>query len=211
MTTLKDLCASRYAALPEPEAKRATKRAYDLAAAVADVLGRTAEGFPDAAVPWLNWLLDRAEAGQVKPATARAALVAAMNATDAAGQGEGELLPAALPATSPFGISGNGKQGDETALVGVSPNAERGDGVTVLLRLAEATERLIGVLGNAEQKAQPPADRALTRAQAAELLACSPRAVGRFVPALRPGVFRESDCRRYLATGEPQRAQRGGK
>lgn len=60
------------------------------------------------------------------------------------------------------------------------------------------------------QQAQPAgADRALTRHQAAELLACSPRAVGRYVEALpgRRNVFRESDCRRYLATGEPQKGK----
>jgi hypothetical protein len=57
-----------------------------------------------------------------------------------------------------------------------------------------------------ERSALPPAfpDRLLTAEQAAELLLCAPRSVGRYVKPLRPGVFRMSAIQRYIDTGEPQ-------
>ena len=50
-----------------------------------------------------------------------------------------------------------------------------------------------------------PEDRVLTRLDAADLLACAPRSVSRFVQPLarRRGVFRRSDCLRYIQTGLP--------
>lgn len=48
------------------------------------------------------------------------------------------------------------------------------------------------------------ADRLLTREQAAELLACRPRTVGRYITAVRKGVYRWSDVRRYIETGVRQ-------
>ncbi len=112
----------------------------------------------------------------------------------AEGEGGGALVRAAtatLPATLRE-FTGSGEPGTAAELLGALRD------LAAVVRAQ--TER---------QEAQPPpADRALTRDQAAELLACSPRAVGRFVPALRPSVFRESDCRRYLATGQPQKDAR---
>ena len=44
-------------------------------------------------------------------------------------------------------------------------------------------------------------DTAVTRSQAAALLACSPRSVSRYVSPLRRGVYHRSDVMRYLASG----------
>jgi hypothetical protein len=56
-----------------------------------------------------------------------------------------------------------------------------------------------------ERSALPPTpDRLLTAEQAAELLLCAPRSVGRYVKPLRPGVWRQSDVQKYIDTGEPQ-------
>lgn len=44
-------------------------------------------------------------------------------------------------------------------------------------------------------------DTAITRSQAAALLACSPGSVSRYVSPLRRGVYRRSDVMRYLASG----------
>ena len=46
--------------------------------------------------------------------------------------------------------------------------------------------------------ALPAPDRLLTAEQAAELLACHPRTVSRYVKSVRPHTWRESDCLRYI-------------
>jgi len=66
----------------------------------------------------------------------------------------------------------------------------------------------------AQTEAQPPPDdRALTRAQVAERLACKPANVSKYVANIpgRRGVYSEATVNRYLATGEPQRVRPGKK
>jgi len=44
----------------------------------------------------------------------------------------------------------------------------------------------------------PPEDRLITSAEAADLLACKPRSVKRYVLPVRPGVYKRSAILRYI-------------
>ena len=168
--------------------------------------GANRRTFPPAAVDvmtafWARYKEARGRLPQA-PEMLRAFLRSSPELVNQAGEGggsgalvraAGSLPTATIPATLRE-FTGSGEPGTAAELL----NALRDLSAAVRAQ----TER---------QEAQPPPpDRALTRDQAAELLACSPRAVGRYVDPIpgRRGVYRESDCRRYLATGQPQRFRR---
>jgi hypothetical protein len=73
--------------------------------------------------------------------------------------------------------------------------------------LSELLERLVAT--QEERPAPPVEDRLIDAEEAASLLACSPRSVTRYVPAVRRGVFRRSDVLRYIAGLTPV-AKRNG-
>jgi len=67
--------------------------------------------------------------------------------------------------------------------------------------LSDLLERLVAV--QEERPALPIEDRLINAQEAASLLACSPRSVTRYVPAVRRGVFRRSDILRYIGGMAP--------
>lgn len=141
--------------------------------------------YPPSAEADFRYLIDAQDRGLVTPKTAAAFL---RNRTEEPMGSRNAIV--ALPQGS------NGMAGGD-----IVPMPQSGNAAGELLAALEALTAAL----KQQTKAAAPADRALTREEAARLLACSPRAVGRYVPALRPGVYRESDVQEYLATGRSQR------
>ena len=96
------------------------------------------------------------------------------------------LLDSPLPAIAERQQPSNAGAGGAIALL-QQPSAH--DIAAILDRLVAAQERA----------APPPDDRLVGRDEAAGMLACSARSVGRYVRPVRAGVWRLSDLRGYIA------------
>lgn len=143
-----------------------------------DVPGVKGVRYPAEAVALFRNLIEAQDAGLVTPKTA-AAWLSRLRAEP----GDAPLLQsdtaALIPLARPTG----------TAIVPTS-QSDNGTLTALLDRLVRAQE----------SQPAPPEDRLLMAEEAAELLACSPRSVGRFVKPVRRGVWRRSDILRYIAS-----------
>ena len=137
--------------------------------------------FPSAAVEVFAALLEASERGEVTPK-----MGAVWLARNFPAMGTGDSIK--------IGNSGN----RETENSGIAPrSAPQTD-------LAELTATMKEFILTVKDIAPVREDCALTRSQAAALLACAPSSVIRFVRPIRRGAYRRSDVMRYLATGVPQ-------
>jgi hypothetical protein len=64
---------------------------------------------------------------------------------------------------------------------------------------AEALGELVAIRRLLESRTAPLEDRLIPAIEAAQLLACKPRSVSRYVTPVRPGVWKRSTILRYIA------------
>jgi len=147
-----------------------------------DAKGVKGVRYPAEAVALFRNLIEAQDAGLVTPKTASAWLSRLRAET-----GDAAMLPSDTSAMSPH------TRPTGSAIVPMS-QSDNGPLLSLLDRLVRAQE---------SQPAPPAEDRLLDADAAAELLACSPRSVGRYVRPVRRGVWRRSDIMHYIAALRP--------
>ncbi|MGI4791264.1 MAG: hypothetical protein ACRYFS_20755 [Janthinobacterium lividum] len=147
-------------------------------AALLGASGPVRPTFPPSAAPVMAALLSASERGEVTPK---------MGAV---------WLAKHFPAISLEAVSRFSENADIREIEKHEPMSSQ-----TLLRLTQTMEGFIAAVQDISSVRE---DVAITRTQAAALLACAPSSVPRFVRPLRRGIYRRSDCLRYIASGQPQ-------